>query len=90
MAVHDNGYKLLFSHAEMVADLLREFVEEKWVRQLDFSTLEKVSTENVSEKALQRRESDIVWRLRFKGRKQWIYVYLLLEFQSTVDPLMAL
>ena len=26
VAVHDNGYKLLFSHAEMVADLLREFV----------------------------------------------------------------
>ena len=25
---HDNGYKLLFSHAEMVADLLRGFVHE--------------------------------------------------------------
>lgn len=90
VAVHDNGYKLLFSHAEMVADLLREFVGEDWVRNLDFSSLEKIPTENVSEKALQRRESDIVWRLRWKGSKRWVYVYLLLEFQSTVDPLMAL
>ena len=90
MAAHDNGYKLLFSHAEMVKDLLREFVGEDWVQKLDFSSLEKISTENVSEKGLQRRESDIVWRLRWKGSKRWLYVYLLLEFQSTVDPLMAL
>jgi hypothetical protein len=40
---HDHSYKLLFSHAEMVADLLRGFVREDWVKQLDFSTLEKVS-----------------------------------------------
>lgn len=92
VAVHDNGYKLLFSHAEMVEDLLRDFIGEDWVRNLDFSSLQKVPTENVSEKALQKRESDIVWCLLWKEgqRKRWIYVYLLLEFQSTVDPLMAL
>lgn len=28
MADHDKGYKLLFSHAAMVADLLRGFVKE--------------------------------------------------------------
>ncbi len=43
MAEHDNGYKLLFSHADMVADLIRGFVHEDWVRNLDFSTLEKVA-----------------------------------------------
>ena len=36
---HDHSYKLLFSHAEMVADLLRGFVHEDWVAQLDFSSL---------------------------------------------------
>ena len=59
---HDNGYKLLFSHADMVggsyvADDLRE------------------------------REDDIIWRVRL-GRK-WLCVYLLIEFQSSVDPFMA-
>lgn len=38
---HDHSYKLLFTHPEMVADLLRGFVREDWVAELDFSTLEK-------------------------------------------------
>ena len=32
---HDHSYKLLFSHPEMVADLLRGYVREPWVEQLD-------------------------------------------------------
>ncbi len=31
---HDQSYKLLFSHPEMVADLLRGFVREDWVEHL--------------------------------------------------------
>jgi predicted transposase/invertase (TIGR01784 family) len=85
---HDNGYKALFSHPEMVADLIRGFVHEDWVRDLDFSTLEKVEAHFVTRR-LQRRESDVVWRLRWGGDR-WLYVYLMLEFQSTVDPFMAL
>ena len=46
---HDPGYKLLFSHAQMLEDLLRGFVHEQWVQQLDFSTLEKVSGSYVSD-----------------------------------------
>src|SRR3978361_533164 len=85
---HDNGYKALFSHPEMVADLIRGFVHEDWVRDLDFTTLERVEGSFVTPR-LQRRESDIVWRVRWGGDR-WLYVYLLLEFQSTVDPFMAL
>jgi len=88
LADHDNGYKLLFSHASMVADLLRGFVKEPWVKDLDFSTLERVSGGYVSDD-LRNRESDVVWRVKLR-RGDWIYVYLLLEFQSTVDSSMAL
>ncbi len=42
MAAHDPSYKLLFSHREMVADLVRGFVREDWVAALDFDTLERV------------------------------------------------
>lgn len=83
---HDNSYKLLFSHAEMVADLLRGFVREDWVEELDFATLEKVNGSYVGDD-LRGREDDIVWRVRW-GR-EWLYVYLLLEFQSRVDAYMA-
>ena len=88
VAEHDNGYKRLFSHPEMVADLLRGFVREKWVHDLDFSTLERVSGSYVTPE-FRSRESDVVWRVRW-GRDGWLYVYLLIEFQSTVDPFMAL
>ena len=86
MAQHDNSYKLLFSHPEMVRDLLVGFVQEPWLAELDLRTLEKVSGSYVSDD-LRDREDDIIWRLQFKGR--WLYLYLLLEFQSSVDPYMA-
>ena len=88
MAEHDNGYKRLFSYPEMVADLLRGFIREDWVRRLDFSTLERVPGSYVTPQ-LSHRESDVVWRVRW-GEDRWLYVYLLIELQSTVDPFMAL
>ncbi len=88
MAEQDVGYKSLFSHPEMVEDLLRGFVHEDWVRDLDFSTLEKVPGNYVTPKR-STRESDIVWRLHWKDGRV-LYVYLLMEFQSTVDSSMAL
>src|SRR5262245_15011483 len=88
MADHDHSYKLLFSHSTMVADLLRDFVHEDWVHELNFSTLEPVKTTFVTQE-LAERESDIIWRVRWCNER-WLYVYILLEFQSTVDPWMAL
>ncbi|MCP4678671.1 MAG: transposase, partial [Deltaproteobacteria bacterium] len=37
---------------------------------------------------LRERHDDLVWRVRFGD--QWLYVYLLLEFQATEDRFMAL
>jgi len=70
----------------MVRDLLTGFVTEAWVEQLDFSTLEKVSGSYVTED-LRDREDDIIWRVRWGD--DWLYVYLLLEFQSSEDEHMA-
>ena len=83
---HDHSYKLLFSHPEMVIDLLQGFVKEPWIAQCDFSTLEKVSGSYVSDD-LRDREDDLIWRIRWGD--DWLYVYLLLEFQSTIDHFMA-
>src|SRR5436309_15926794 len=60
VAEQDSGYKLLFSHPEMIEDLIRGFVREDWVRDLDFSTLEKVPGNYVAPN-LMPRESDVVW-----------------------------
>jgi predicted transposase/invertase (TIGR01784 family) len=83
---HDAAYKHLFSHPAMIADLLTGYVREDWVHELDFSTLQKMNGSYVSED-LRQREEDVVWRVRWGPR--WVYVYLLLEFQSSVDPYMA-
>ena len=84
---HDSGYKLLYSHAAMVRDLLRGFVPGAWVQEaLDLSTLERCSGSYVTDD-LRDRADDLIWRLRWGA--DWLYVYLLLEFQSTVDPWMA-
>src|SRR5690606_9886756 len=82
----DTGYRLLFSHPEMIRDLLTGFVPESWVAELDLDTLEKVSSNHVTDD-LRSRCSDVIWRVRW-GR-EWVYLYLLLEFQSSADPYMA-
>lgn len=86
MGDHDHGYKRLFSHPEMVRDLLCGFVPADWVAQLDFTTLEKYPTEFIDDR-LRHRRGDVIWRVRWGF--EWLYVYLLLEFQSGVHPLMA-
>ncbi len=83
---HDHSYKLLFSEPEIVIDLLQGFVHEPWVAELDFTTLEIVSGSYISDD-LRSREDDVIWRV--KCRQSWIYVYLLIEFQSTIDRYMA-
>ena len=79
---HDASYKLLFSHARMMADLLQDFVHEAWVYDVDFTTLERVSDSHISDDLRSRRD-DLIWRVRWGT--DWLYIYLLLEFQSTVE-----
>ena len=73
----------------MVEELLRGFIHEDWIERLDFSTLERLGNSFVSAD-LRERHSDLIWRLRLRGDGDgWIYLYLLLEFQATSDPFMA-
>ena len=84
--LHDTAYKLLFSFPEMVRDLLAGFVSGEEVAELDLSTLERWPASQVGD-TLRERHQDRVWRVRYRHR--WLYVLVLLEFQSTVDRTMA-
>ena len=86
MRPHDAASKLLFSFPEMVRDLLAGFVPAEWVEALDLSTLERWPGSHVSDD-LRERHQDRVWRVRL--RERWLYVLVLLEFQSAVDRTMA-
>ncbi|MBF0414743.1 MAG: Rpn family recombination-promoting nuclease/putative transposase [Magnetococcales bacterium] len=88
MNTHDLGYTKLFSHARMVQDLLLGFVHEEWVAGLDFSTLEKVNSVYVTDD-FRKRIDDLVWKIRWQGTDRWLFIYAILEPQSTVDDIMA-
>ena len=86
MGDKDKSYKLLFSHAQMVEELLRDFVREDWVKLIDFSTLKKYNNSFVSDD-LKERFDDVIWTVLWG--KQQLYIYILIEFQSGIDYFMS-
>ena len=83
----DAAYKRLFSRPRMVRDLLRGFAARDWSGALDFASLKQLPASYVSHD-LRQRHGDLLWRVRFGGER-WLYLLLLLEFQSGVDRAMA-
>src|SRR5690606_41427543 len=49
VADHDHAYKLLFSHPELVRDLLEGFVKEPWLEQLDYGSRDSVPSTYLSD-----------------------------------------
>ena len=84
---HDENYKRLFASRLMVEHLLRASLPGDRLAAADFSSLRKLSAEYVSDELL-RRHGDGVWRLRLSGR--WVFLLVMLEFQSEEDRWMAL
>lgn len=85
---HDALYLRFFSDPAVVAQLLREFAAGPWLDGLDFDGMERLNTKFHADTG-ERREGDLVWRIpRQDGGDA--YVMLLLEFQSTPNPWMAL
>ena len=83
---HDASYKLLFSSPELVRDLVLGFIPDAWLHSLDYRTLEKMPGSYVTDD-LRHRADDVVWRV--KVGPEWVYLYIVIEFQSKVDPWMA-
>ena len=84
---HDASYKSFFARRRTVADTLRAFAGDL-ARHLDFASLKQMPASFVT-RALDQRHADMLWRVRMDGGR-WLYILILLEFQSTVDRRMAL
>jgi predicted transposase/invertase (TIGR01784 family) len=87
--LHDSGYKRLFSNLTIFRQLVESFVEEEWVAQLDFDRAERIDKSFVAEH-YKESESDLIYRIPLRDSEQSVILYLLIEFQSTVDRFMAL
>ena len=84
--MHDAFLKSVFADRRMVEILIRHHAPE-WAAEIDFATLREESTGLVSKRTLQRRHPDMIWSAdTAKGGR----VLFLLEFQRTVERLMAL
>jgi len=84
--IHDSGYKKLFANRTIFRQLLETFVNEPWVKELDFSQAETLDKSFVADH-YKATESDLIYKVRVRGHEA--YIYLLLEFQSSVDRFMA-
>ncbi len=86
---HDESYKLAFTHKELIRELLQHFVPPELVAHLRLDKIDKIDAAFVSLE-LTRRDADMIWEIPYDDGSGSLYVYLMLEFQSKVDPFMTL
>ena len=84
---HDYGYKDLFSQPEVLKELLLSCVTEPWIADLDFSQASLVDKSFITP-SKKKLELDLIWRIPLDSGTE-VYLYILIEFQSTVDHFMA-
>lgn len=86
---HDTGYKELFSYPEFVQQLIEGFAPAEIARLMDFSTLKSHSGSYITP-LFEEKIEDVVWsvNVNWQGMAQEVYLYILLEFQSSVDRTM--
>jgi predicted transposase YdaD len=82
MGKYDNAYKYLFSNKRIFFQLVTSFVKEDFVAEIILDNIELLDKSFVSDEFL-ARESDIIYRIKLKTSE--VYIYFLLEFQSTID-----
>ncbi|MYC64835.1 MAG: Rpn family recombination-promoting nuclease/putative transposase [Acidobacteriia bacterium] len=85
--IQDASAKLMLSFSIVLKDLLRGFVNEAWLEQVDLSSVEPLDTEYTNDRYV-RRLNDMVWKLRKRDGSP-LYVVVMMEFQSTVEHFMA-
>lgn len=83
---HDALFRYVFSQPEHAAAELRAVLPPTLVAHLDWTSLELQPASFVDER-LGERQADLLFSVRCDGRPAFVYV--LLEHQSTSDPLMA-
>ncbi|MCP1318603.1 Rpn family recombination-promoting nuclease/putative transposase [Halomonas sp. 707B3] len=88
---HDTGYKELFSYPEFVQQLIEGFAPPDIAQLMDFTQLKQHSGYYITP-MFEEKIEDVVWSVEvtWEGITQEVYLYILLEFQSSVDHTMPI
>mgnify|MGYP005812656543 CR=1 FL=1 len=88
---HDTGYKELFSYPEFVQQLIEGFAPPDIAQLMDFTQLKQHSSYYITP-MFEEKIEDVVWSVEvtWEGITQEVYLYILLEFQSSVDHTMPI
>jgi hypothetical protein len=89
---HDSTQRRLFGHVEILKMLVEGFVPAKIIAglELDLDRAEQLKDTFVSE-GLAAREADMLWKIpQLHSDDAALYICILLEFQSSVDPVMPI
>jgi predicted transposase/invertase (TIGR01784 family) len=87
MANRDSIFKELFEDKEIFYDFLKAFLPKEITDEINVKDLKREQTELIT-KDYSTKSADILYKIE-KKNGQDIYIYLLLEHQSSVDQLMA-
>jgi hypothetical protein len=71
---YDKSFKLIFSYAIMIKDLLKGFVPEEWVQDLDFNSLQQVNVQHITDD-LRSRNDDMIWKIYCKKNSHLHYLF---------------
>lgn len=86
--IHDRGYKHLLSFWKIFQQLIEGYVDEEWKNRLDFQKSERIEKTFILEE-FAKKESDVLYKVPLLGTEREVYLYILIEHQSTVDFSMA-
>jgi len=79
---HDSAYKYLFSNKKFFHQLITRYVDLDFAKKIKLDSIQPVDKSFIADD-LARRESDLIYQVDLDGQE--IFIYILVEFQSTVD-----
>ena len=84
----DKSYKYLFGHKNFIEALINFALPTKFTDQINWKTLKSEKTDFLPGD-LKKQVADTIYGIKLKDKKS-IYVFFHVEFQTTIDPYMAL
>jgi predicted transposase/invertase (TIGR01784 family) len=86
---HDELAKKFLTNVEVARDFLKCHLKPEIQNKLNLATL-SIESESFIENDLRKRFADVIYQVNFKESSKVAYIYVLIEHQSTPDPLMPL